>query len=60
MYCFWLFLVYTAVHNPRWRATHPLEDCPTPLWVSHSRWLLLDLTARRCAPADPLSFMLPC
>lgn len=36
-----------AVHNPRFKATHPLEDCPTPLWVSQSRWLLVDLTARR-------------
>eukprot|EP00879_Flechtneria_rotunda_P013168 GHRR01013753.1.p1 GENE.GHRR01013753.1~~GHRR01013753.1.p1 ORF type:complete len:943 (+),score=342.78 GHRR01013753.1:553-3381(+) len=35
------------LHNPRFRATHPLEDCPTPLWVSKTRWLLLDLTARR-------------
>lgn len=39
--------LFPAVHNPRFRATHPLEDCPTPLWVSKSRWLLLDLTARR-------------
>ncbi|KAF6255218.1 hypothetical protein COO60DRAFT_237950 [Scenedesmus sp. NREL 46B-D3] len=35
------------LHNPKFKATHPLEDCPTPLWVSRSRWLLMDLTARR-------------
>eukprot|EP00878_Enallax_costatus_P020352 GHUV01021506.1.p1 GENE.GHUV01021506.1~~GHUV01021506.1.p1 ORF type:complete len:850 (+),score=172.67 GHUV01021506.1:211-2760(+) len=35
------------LHNPRFKATHPLEDCPTPLWVSQSRWMLVDLTARR-------------
>lgn len=35
------------LHNPKFKATHPLEDCPTPLWVSQSRWLLMDLTARR-------------
>lgn len=39
--------VCPAVHNPRFRATHPLEDCPTPLWVSQNRWMLVDLTARR-------------
>ncbi|KIY95904.1 hypothetical protein MNEG_12058 [Monoraphidium neglectum] len=34
-------------HNPKWRASHPLEDCLTPAWVGHSRWLLLDLTAQK-------------
>ncbi|KAI8467147.1 MAG: hypothetical protein J3K34DRAFT_431559 [Monoraphidium minutum] len=34
-------------HNPKWRASHPLEDCLTPAWVGHGRWLLLDLTAQK-------------
>jgi hypothetical protein len=44
---FLLLYLSAAVHNPKFKATHPLEDCPTPLWVSQSRWLLMDLTARR-------------
>jgi hypothetical protein len=35
------------VHNARFRAAHPLEDCATPAWVGHGRWLLLDLSAYR-------------
>jgi hypothetical protein len=37
----------TPVHNPKWGASHPLEDCITPAWVGHSRWMLLDLTAQK-------------
>lgn len=36
-----------AVHSARFRATHPLQDCITPNWVGHGRWMLFDLTARR-------------
>jgi hypothetical protein len=36
-----------TVHNPKWRASHPLEDCLTAAWVGHGRWLLLDLSAQR-------------
>lgn len=36
-----------TVHNPKWRAGHPLQDCLTPAWVSGARWLLLDLAADR-------------
>lgn len=35
------------VYNPKWRASHPLEDCLTNAWVGHGRWLLLDLTAQK-------------
>jgi len=35
------------VYNPKWRASHPLEDCPTATWVGHGRWALLDLTAQK-------------
>lgn len=35
------------MHNPRFHGSHPMEDCGTPLWVSQSRWLMLDLTAKR-------------
>jgi hypothetical protein len=46
LFCLFLCCL-RAVHNPKFKATHPLEDCPTPLWVSQSRWLMMDLTARR-------------
>jgi hypothetical protein len=45
MLCSVPFLPFHAVHNPKFKATHPLEDCPTPLWVSHSRWRMLHLAA---------------
>ncbi|GBF99091.1 hypothetical protein Rsub_11900 [Raphidocelis subcapitata] len=38
---------FHAVHNPKWRASHPLEDCLVPAWTGHGRWLLLDLTAQK-------------
>lgn len=40
-------LPYPSVYNPKWRASHPLEDCVTNTWVGHGRWLLLDLTAQK-------------
>ena len=42
-----LFTCFYAVHNTKYRATHPLEDCVTPVWVGHGRWAMVDLTARR-------------
>lgn len=35
------------MRNPAFHSSQPLEDCATPLWVGPSRWLLVDLAARR-------------
>ena len=44
------------MHNARFRAAHPLEDCATPAWVGHGRWLLLDLSAYRADYGPDLDY----